>query len=114
MEVLLAGIVFFPGRIYTLTTGVLLFAFFVYAVYVKRYPWMGAFFINYAIMLLPFLVVNGLLTGSWIGAPVVWYSADGFSGLRLLTIPVEDIFYGMLLIGLTTMVYEWRRKSGGP
>lgn len=54
----------------------------------------GRFLLAYAVCLLPFLIVNGLLTS----LPVVLYNDAENIGLRLYTIPAEDIFYGMLLM----------------
>jgi len=52
------------------------------------------------VCLLPFLIVNGLLTGSATTLPVVWYNPAEFSGWRIITIPVEDLFYNFdLLVG---------------
>jgi lycopene cyclase domain-containing protein len=68
--------------------------------------WMGKFYLSYLILLVPFFVVNGILTGTGLESPVVWYNPDEIIGFRLLTIPIEDIFYGMLLILLNVIVYE--------
>lgn len=54
----------------------------------------GRFLVAYAVCLLPFLIVNGLLTS----LPVVLYDDGENTGLRIYTIPVEDVFYGMLLV----------------
>lgn len=53
---------------------------------------MFLFFISYLLMLIPFLIVNGILTGTGIENEVVWYSNNENLGIRLLTIPVEDFF----------------------
>lgn len=63
-----------------------------------RSLFLGRFFLTYLLILLPFLIFNGILTG----LPVVWYNDAENMGIRLMHIPVEDFFYnmGMLLIPL--------------
>jgi lycopene cyclase domain-containing protein len=65
-----------------------------------------AFLIAYAIALIPFLIVNGLLTA----LPVVEYNNAENLAIRIYTIPVEDVFYGMLLILLIVLGYERKLK----
>ncbi len=62
--------------------------------------------ISYLVLLLPFLIVNGILTGTGIEDPVVWYDNTKNSGIRILTIPVEDFFYGMTLILWNIILFE--------
>jgi lycopene cyclase domain-containing protein len=61
-----------------------------------RSNFLGRFFLTYLIILLPFLIFNGILTGM----PVVWYNDAENLGIRLITIPADDLLYnmGMLLI----------------
>jgi len=82
------------------------------AQFILKTTWLSRFYITYFLLLLPFLIVNGLLTGTGLNSPVVWYNPAHIIGLRILTIPVEDIFYGMDLILLNTLIYTALRKSG--
>lgn len=62
-----------------------------------------AFLIAYLIILIPFLIVNGLLTS----IPVVNYDNAENLAFRIYTIPFEDIFYGMLLIMMNVICFEF-------
>ncbi len=99
------GLLFFE-RIYTCVTFLSLAALLLMARYWFKINWLGKFYIVYGILLLPFLIVNGILTGTGLEAPVVWYKHNEILGLRLMTIPFEDIFYGMELILLTLLIYQ--------
>jgi lycopene cyclase domain-containing protein len=75
-----------------------------------RPRFMGRFYLSYAVILIPFFIINGILTGSWIDGEVVWYNNHENLNVRIGTIPVEDIFYGMLLIWLNVAVYEYLKQ----
>jgi lycopene cyclase domain-containing protein len=63
----------------------------------------------YLFLLIPFFIVNGILTGTGLEAPIVWYNNQENLGVRLLTIPIEDTFYGFELIVLNVFFYEkWK------
>lgn len=96
------SIIFYYQK-YTCATFLLLALFILL---IKNKPWIGKFYSSYSLLLLPFLVVNGLLTGSLLDAPVVWYNSHEIIGWRILTIPVEDVFYGLILIGSQVAFFE--------
>lgn len=56
------------------------------------------FLFTYLVCLIPFTVINGILTGSFIEQEVVWYNNRHFSGIRFLTIPIEDFAYNLLML----------------
>jgi lycopene cyclase domain-containing protein len=58
-------------------------------------------------MLIPFFIVNGVLTGSWIDNQVVWYNDAENLGIRIGTIPVEDSIYAYSMILMNLFFFEY-------
>ncbi|EDP69953.1 hypothetical protein FBALC1_10487 [Flavobacteriales bacterium ALC-1] len=56
------------------------------------------YYLTFIVMLIPFFIVNGILTGSLIENEVVWYNNNQNLGVRLFTIPIEDTIYAFTLI----------------
>ena len=70
----------------------------------KNSELLRSYFFTFLIMLVPFFIVNGVLTGSFIENQVVWYNNDENLGVRLFTIPIEDTVYAFTLILLNLYV----------
>jgi lycopene cyclase domain-containing protein len=70
------------------------------------------FYITFLIILIPFILVNAVLTGSFIESEVVWYNNDENLGIRIFTIPIEDFAYAfsMLLLNLQIVQFLKHRK----
>jgi lycopene cyclase domain-containing protein len=85
-------------KLYTSVTFISLSVLIFILQFVFKVKWLGNFYFAYLILLIPFLIVNGILTGSFLEEPVVRYNNNENLGIRLFTIPVEDVFYGMLLV----------------
>jgi len=81
--------------------------------FVFKVDWFDRLFTTYVVLMLPFFIVNGILTGTGLKEPVVWYNNEENLALRLLTIPIEDIAYGFELIVLTVFGFE-RLKNSTP
>lgn len=65
------------------------------------------FFLTFLVMLIPFFIVNGVLTGSWIDNQVVWYNNAENLGIRMGTIPVEDSIYAYSMILMNLYFFEY-------
>lgn len=97
-------------KAYTATTFITLSLYlFIVHLLLKR-GFLSKFYQSYLFILIPFFLVNGILTGSFIPDEVVWYNDGENLGIRMFTIPVEDTFYGMLLILLNVSIYEHLKK----
>jgi len=110
--ILSLGILFRPGRSYTLVYFTLMIIMLVVSTIMKD-RLLNRFYISFLVILVPFIMVNGILTGSLIEGEVVWYDNDEITGLRLLTIPVEDFAYGFSLILINLLLMDFFRKFGG-
>ena len=80
---------------------------------VWKSPWLGRFYRSYLVVLLPFFIINGILTGTGIEDQIVWYNEEEMIGTRILTVPFEDAFYGMVLILGIVGIYEYLGKKRG-
>lgn len=75
-------------------------------VLIKNLKLLREFYLTFLVMLIPFIIVNGILTGSFIQNEVVWYNNEENLNIRLLTIPIEDSIYAFTLILLCLFVMK--------
>jgi lycopene cyclase domain-containing protein len=92
------------GKLYTFYNFLFL-AVFSILVYILKWfrPHYSKFYLAWIIGLIPFLVVNGILTAM----PVVEYNELHNLGVRIITIPVEDSAYFLLLFLMVVSIYEY-------
>lgn len=105
------GIVHFD-KLYTAAAFLSLALFLYIVVLWYEASWVSGFYLAFLFLLIPFFIVNGMLTGTGLENPIVWYSNTENMGIRMLTIPVEDTFYGMLLLMAHVAVYEMLQGKG--
>lgn len=103
---LIAGI-FHIDKAYTAATFIGLSFYLAFLTLKIRARYLGHFYTTFAIILIPFFLVNGILTGMFVDEPVVWYNDEANLQIRLGTIPIEDLFYAMFLLLMNVSVYEW-------
>jgi lycopene cyclase domain-containing protein len=61
----------------------------------------------FLLSLMPFILVNGFLTGMFTPEPIVWYNNLENLGVRVFTIPLEDFSYSFNLIALNIILHEY-------
>ncbi len=93
------------NKLYTSITFITTAIFLWYHIKVNHH-YLSNFILGYFITLIPFLLVNGLLTGNLIPEPIVWYNSDHILNLRIITIPVEDTIYNLLMLLTVVTIYE--------
>ncbi len=103
----------FMDRIYTLLYSLLAIVLLVAALKPEG-KLLNYFYLSFLIILIPFFIVNGVLTGSFIEDEVVWYNSSEITGLRLMTVPVEDIIYAFCMILLPLLLMNELGKRFPP
>lgn len=98
-----------PTKPYTLSAALLALALAGW-IWRTRPGYAAPLMATYIVTLLPFFLMNGILTGTWIPEEIVWYSATGFSGWRAGTIPLEDFLYSFDLLALNVVLLERFRR----
>lgn len=103
------GLVIFGwGNFYSMSAGILSIALLLLDCYLKGN--FKFFPLAFVISILPFLIMNGVLTGASTAQPIVWYNEDHIIGWRYYTIPVEDLIYGFSLLFSNVALYEFFNK----
>jgi lycopene cyclase domain-containing protein len=94
------------GKLYTTITFYCTALYLAYHVFIAKSPWLGRFYMGYFVSLIPFFLVNGVLTGWLLPEPIVWYNNAENLGIRMNTIPVEDSMYLLFFLLIVTTYYE--------
>ncbi|MAP79539.1 MAG: lycopene cyclase [Aequorivita sp.] len=110
--VLIVALIYFYDRWYTAVNfgyAVVLLAI----VYNYKREALNTFLPVFLVLLIPFFIVNGFLTGSWIENQVVWYNDAENLGIRIGTVPIEDSIYALTML-LTVYVLMEKFKESQP
>lgn len=102
---LITGLIFID-KMYTSVTFISTAFVCLFLKFIVKINWFGKAISVYAILLVPFLIVNGILTGTGFEDAVVKYNNWETLHLRILTIPIEDTFYGFEMFLLNLYFYK--------
>ncbi len=94
---------FNQDKSYTFINNLFAGIFLVYIIFRNQFKQrLSHFYLAYFVSLIPFLIINGLLTY----LPVVEYNSDHNLSLFFISIPIEDFTYLFLLLLMNTVFYE--------
>lgn len=110
----LIGILLFTAIIYynRLYTSITFFSTSFYLIYlITKKKDLSFHYLSYLFIFPFFILSNGVLTGSFLVEPIVWYNDLENLGIRLFNIPIEDTIYGLLLILMNIEGYEYFKSK---
>lgn len=112
------------GKHYTFFTSLFTAVFLGLSLWKWNFKWMGWLYLTYLVILIPFTISNGVLTGLYfweyplfhlspemVTDQVVWYNNDHNIGIRFFSIPIDDILYGFLLVAMNIAWYQHFREK---
>lgn len=103
---LIAGL-YHKEKLYTGAAFLLPAVFLAFQMLKLRPRYMGRFYSTFALLLIPVLIVEGFRTGAFADGAIVTFDDAQHLNLRLGTIPVENVFFALLLMVMPVAVWEW-------
>ncbi len=104
-------VIFHHDKTYPLLTAVVTLATLFYLHFIEKANWITNATFGYVILLPGFFGVNGVLTGYGLDTPIVNYNSSEILNIRILTIPIEDAFYGYSLFLLNWFFFNYFRNK---
>jgi lycopene cyclase domain-containing protein len=101
--ILLTVVVLNYEKAYTVFNFSLLIVVLIIALFNKS-GLLNRYIFSFLFILIPFFIVNGILTGTAIPGEVVWYSDRAILGIRIFTIPIEDVGYAFSLMLMNLLI----------
>ena len=109
----------FTDRWYTFTAHMVCGLFLLYHLLILKSNYISRFMFVFTLILIPFIITNGILTGIkfWEydfinlqpneeAEKIVWYYNSHNLGIRIFSMPLDDVAYGLTMLLLVTTVYE--------
>lgn len=105
---IIAGV--YWDRMYTLVCFVLT-GLFLMLIQQQKAKLIVSIYRTFLVSIIPFFIVNGILTGVLTDEPIVMYDNLQNTMIRIVTIPIEDFVYCFFMLGLTIWIYESQKKN---
>jgi lycopene cyclase domain-containing protein len=99
---------FFRHQAYTFLTFLFSAVYLGFTIITSKFkPHLTKFYFSYFVSLVPFIIVNGILTS----LPIVEYNSEHILNIRILNIPIEDFSYLFLMLLMAITIYEKLKES---
>jgi lycopene cyclase domain-containing protein len=102
---LMAAVVYYD-KTYTLVNSLIALLLLLFHTFYLKKSYMAYFWVAYFVHLIPFFIVNGILTGMATPSPVVIYNSHDIIGWRISTIPIEDSIYALICLLIPISIME--------
>lgn len=109
IAILLIAAIFNYDKLYTAVTFFATSFYLIFLVYKKVD--LSLHYLSYLFVMPFFILSNGVLTGSFLVEPIVWYNDAENLGLRISNIPIEDSVYGLLMIFMNIEFYNYFKQK---
>lgn len=104
----------YNAKIYTLFTAIATLITLLFLHFIAKVEWLGKASFVFLVLMLGFIPVNGVLTGMGLDSPIVNYNPKEFLNIRLITIPIEDAFYGYSQFLMNVYFFKLFQKAPKP
>lgn len=98
--------VVYVDRFYTFTVFSFLSLFLIWHLLINKSDFLGKFYFMFILLQIPLFFINGTLTGMFTQEPIIIYDNTQTMALRILTIPVEEVAYDMLMLLIVISMLE--------
>lgn len=99
--------IFYWQHAYTATTFLACSGFLLHHYIYVTPRYRSRFYRSLLIGYIPFVIVNGVLTGTFTQQPVVIYNPEEYLGIRFISIPLDDFAYNFILQLAVITLYEF-------
>ncbi len=93
-------------RLYTFSAAFLSAMLLIYHYLFISTSFLSRYYGAFLVSLIPFLLLNGVLTGGFTNEPVVVYNPEEFLGIRCISVPLDDFIYSFVYLLSVVSVYE--------
>jgi lycopene cyclase domain-containing protein len=108
---LLTLVVYSFEQTYTFVTAVIATIYMIYHLAFESGRIRVRFYFAFLVTFIPFVLIDGILTGAFEAEPIIIYNPEEFMGYRIISLPLEDAIYLIPLMLANITFFEKIRKG---